>query len=85
MWTGMMTEEEALSGIGRSLFFIISLIEHKSKVDYNVVMQVFRYMTFIWEDYEKEQERQHPGSSRKKEFKYPPILPVVFYDGTEDC
>ena len=41
-------------------------------------------MTFIWEDYEKEQERQHPGSSRKKEFKYPPILPVVFYDGTED-
>lgn len=65
-------------------FFLISLIEHKAKVDYNVVMQVFRYMTFIWEDYEKEQERQHPGSSRKKEFKYPPILPVVFYDGTED-
>lgn len=65
-------------------FFLVSLIEHKAKVDYNVVMQVFRYMTFIWEDYEKEQERQHPGSSRKKEFKYPPILPVVFYDGTED-
>ena len=65
-------------------FFLVSLIEHKAKVDYNVVMQVFRYMTFIWEDYEKEQERQHPVSSRKKEFKYPPILPVVFYDGTED-
>ncbi|MDE5680003.1 MAG: Rpn family recombination-promoting nuclease/putative transposase, partial [Lachnospiraceae bacterium] len=31
-------------------FFFISLIEHKAKVDYNVVMQVFRYMAFIWED-----------------------------------
>lgn len=28
-------------------FYLISLIEHKSDVDYNVVMQVFRYMTFI--------------------------------------
>ena len=65
-------------------FFLISLIEHKAKVDYNVVMQVLRYMVFIWEDYEKEQERQHTGISRTKEFKYPPILPVVFYDGTED-
>ena len=64
--------------------FLVSLIEHKAKVDYNVVMQVFRYMAFIWEDYEKEQERQHAGISRTKEFKYPPILPVVFYDGTED-
>ena len=65
-------------------FFLISLIEHKANVDYNVVMQVLRYMTFIWEDYEKEQEKQHPGISRTKEFKYPPILPVVFYDGTGD-
>lgn len=65
-------------------FFLISLIEHKAKVDYNVVMQVFRYMAFIWEDYEKEQERQHEGISRTKEFKYPPILLVVFYDGTEN-
>ena len=35
-------------------FYLVSLIEHKSDVDYNVVMQVFRYITFIWEDYEKE-------------------------------
>ena len=34
-------------------FFLISLIEHKSVVDYNVVMQILRYMVFIWEDYEK--------------------------------
>lgn len=65
-------------------FFLVSLIEHKAKVDYNVVMQMFRYMAFIWEDFEKEQERQHKGISRTKDFKYPPILPVVFYDGTEE-
>ena len=65
-------------------FFFISLIEHKAKVDYNVVMQVFRYMAFIWEDYENEQERQYSGCSHTKEFRYLPILPVVFYDGAEN-
>ena len=34
-------------------FYLITLIEHKSKVDYNVVMQVLRYMVYIWEDYER--------------------------------
>lgn len=65
-------------------FFLVSLIEHKSDVDYNVVMQVFRYITFIWEDFEKEQERLRPGSSKTKEFRYPPVLPVIFYDGREN-
>ncbi len=65
-------------------FYLISLIEHKSDVDYNVVMQVFRYMVFIWEDYEKEMEKTHPGISRTKEFQYPPILPIVFYDGISE-
>lgn len=61
--------------------FFIFLIEHKSKVDYNVVMQIFRYMAFIWEDYEKEQEKLRKGISRTRGFQYPPILPVIFYDG----
>lgn len=65
-------------------FYLISLIEHKSDVDYNVVMQVFRYMAFIWEDYEKEAERQQAGISRSKSFRYPPILPIVFYDGEDN-
>lgn len=36
--------------------YIVFLIEHKSKVEYNVVMQILRYMVYIWEDYEKETE-----------------------------
>jgi hypothetical protein len=50
------------------MVFLFSLIEHKSDVDYNVVMQVFRYMVFIWEDYEKEMEKEHKGISKTKNF-----------------
>lgn len=65
-------------------FYLVSLIEHKSDVDYNVVMQVFRYITFIWEDYENEQEKTYAGISRTKGFRYPPVLPIVFYDGVDN-
>ena len=37
--------------------YIISLVEHKTQVEYNVIMQLFRYMVHIWEDYEKEMEQ----------------------------
>ncbi|RKJ45405.1 hypothetical protein D7X98_07570 [bacterium 1XD8-76] len=65
-------------------FFMVSLIEHKSDVNYNVIMQVFRYITFIREDYEKEQEKLHAGISKTEGFRYPPVLPVIFYDGAEN-
>lgn len=64
-------------------FFLVSLIEHKTKVEYNIVMQIFRYMIHIWEAFEKEAERQHKGISRQKNFKYPPILPIVYYEGKQ--
>jgi len=70
-----------LKGINEP-FYLISLIEHKSKVDYNVVMQILRYMVFIWEDYEKEQERLQKGISKAKDFKYPPVLPIIYYTGS---
>ena len=43
---------------------MIALIEHKSTVDYNVTMQLLRYMVYIWEDYEKEQEKLQEVISR---------------------
>ncbi len=83
--------EERNSDIVKKIYFkdnnslyLVSLIEHKSDVDYNTIMQVFRYITFIWEDYEKEQERMHAGISKTKGFRYPPVLPVVFYDGIDN-
>lgn len=63
-----------------SLFFI-TLIDHKTQVDYNAIMQLFRYMCYIWEDYEKEVFKEKGVKSSAKDFKYPPILPIVYYEG----
>lgn len=85
----MFTEERNSDTVKRikisekDTFYFISLIEHKTKVDYNVSMQLLRYMVYIWEDYEKEMEKQHKGVSRTKAFRYPPILPIVYYEGKE--
>ena len=60
----MFTEERNSDTVKRiklsenQTLFFISLIEHKTKVDYNVTMQLLRYMVYIWEDYEKEMEKQ---------------------------
>ncbi len=62
--------------------YLISLIEHKSEVDYNVSMQLLRYMACIWHEYAKEVEKNGGENSSNKEFRYPPILPIVYYEGT---
>lgn len=67
---------------GETPFFLVSLIEHKTAPDYNVCMQVFRYMVYIWEAYEKEAEAVQKGVSKRKGFLYPPVLPIVYYEGS---
>lgn len=62
-------------------FFLISLVEHKTQVDYNIHMQIFRYMIYIWERYAKECEKTDFGCTRRKGFQYPPIIPIVYYEG----
>ena len=69
---------------GKSPFFLISLIEHKTKPDYNVCMQIFRYMFLIWDAYEKEAEKLHKRISRQEAFRYPPVLPIVYYEGKSE-
>ena len=69
---------------GYNPFFLISLIEHKTKPEYNISMQIFRYMVYIWEDYAKEEEKKRKGISKTKDFKYPMILPIVYYEGSEE-
>ncbi|MBR3825633.1 MAG: Rpn family recombination-promoting nuclease/putative transposase [Lachnospiraceae bacterium] len=68
---------------GEKPFFLVSLIEHKTHVDYNVCMQIFRYMVYIWDAYEKEEEQKQKGISKLADFKYPVILPIVYYEGAE--
>lgn len=64
--------------------FLISLVEHKSWVDYNVTMQMLRYMVCIWTEYAKEMQRNGHGNSASKSFKYPPILPIIYYEGADE-
>ena len=61
--------------------YLISLIDHKSGVDYDVSMQLLKYMVCIWTQYAKEMEAIKNGISKHKDFKYPPILPIVYYEG----
>ncbi len=61
--------------------FVVSLIEHKSDVDYNVAMQLLRYMVCIWTEYGKERLSRGEGNPSNKNFKYPPIIPIVYYEG----
>ena len=60
--------------------YVLSPIEHKSRVDYNVAMQILRYMMGIWHEYEKDM-RNLGKDSRPKGFRYPPVLPIVYYEG----
>lgn len=48
--------------------YMVSLIEHKSSVDYNVPMQLLKHIACIWDDYAREMERKHPGITRRKNF-----------------
>lgn len=67
-----------------SEIFLISLIEHKSRVDYNISMQLLRYIICIWTEYAREMEAKQEGISKTKAFRYPPILPIVYYEGSEN-
>ena len=53
--------------------YIVSLVEHKSDVDYNVVMQLLQYMTCIWHDYEVTMKNNNLGNAKNKDFRYPPM------------
>jgi hypothetical protein len=61
--------------------FVVGLAEHQQKVNYRMSFRFLQYSVFIWLDYEKEQEALRKGSTELKGFKYPPVLPVVYYTG----
>ena len=42
---------------------------------------MLQYISLVLNDYEKEVNSKNKGASYAKDFKYPPVLPVVFYDG----
>jgi hypothetical protein len=60
--------------------FIIVLTEHQSTVNFRMAFRMLQYIVLILDAYEKEVNAEGDVSG-KKEFRYPLILPIVFYDG----
>lgn len=61
--------------------YLITLIEHQTKVDYDMSFRILRYIVLILTDYAAEAEKKQAGCTALKGFRYPPVLPIVFYDG----
>ena len=72
------------TGEGEREVFVLPIVEHKTDVDYDVAMQLLRYMAVIWYDYKKQQEGLKEGATGQKGFRYPPIIPIVYYEGREN-
>ena len=53
---------------GQSLY-LIAIVEHQSKVHYDMSFRLLRYIVMILTDYEKEQEMLCPGITKTKKFK----------------
>ena len=63
--------------------FVIAILEHESGVNYRTSFKMLQYITLVLADFEKEVNKEKPGASSAKNFKFPPVLPIVFYDGTD--
>ena len=64
--------------------YVVALLEHKSKVDYDVTFQLLKCMVGVWTLYRNEQDKEHPNISGTKSFRYPLIIPIVYYEGSRD-
>ncbi len=62
--------------------YLVAIVEHQSKVYYDMAFKLLRYVVLVLTDYENEQEKLHKGITKTKGFKYPPVLPIVYYEGT---
>jgi hypothetical protein len=67
----------------RAPLYVIAVLEHESKVNFRAVFKMLLYITLVLDHYEKQAEKEHPGITRTRKFRYPPVLPIIFYDGTE--
>ena len=64
--------------------FVIAIVEHQSKVHYDMSFRMLRYIVMVLTDYEAEQERLHKGITKTKDFKYPPVIPIIHYEGSDN-
>jgi len=65
-------------------FYVIAIIEHQSNVYYDMAFKLLRYIVMVLTDYENEMEKKEKGCTKKKDFKYPPVLPIIYYEGKNE-
>ena len=66
----------------QDFLIVIAIVEHESEVSFRASFKMLQYITLVLADYEKEANKEAEKEiSRHKGFKYPPVLPVIFYDG----
>ena len=46
--------------------FLIAIVEHQSKVHYDMAFKLLRYTVMVLTDYEREEEKKRPGITRTK-------------------
>jgi len=72
--------------------FVIGILEHESEINYTSSFKMLQYIVYVIADYVKENDKKYAEEinrygvtklklSNSKEFKYPPVLPIVFFDG----
>lgn len=61
--------------------YLITIVEHQSRVHYDMSFRMLRYIVMVLTDYEAEQERLQNGITKTKDFKYPPVIPIIYYEG----
>jgi hypothetical protein len=75
--------------------FVISILEHESEVNYKSSFKMLIYMAYVLYDYNKENDIRDYDEMEKSvstnlklsthiDFEYPPVLPIVFYDGADN-
>lgn len=62
---------------GKEVIFYV-LLEFQSKVDFQMPMRLFFYMTEIWREVLKNTSRK---DRKRKNFRLPAIIPIVLYNG----
>jgi len=71
---------------GGIALFVITIVEHESQVNFRASFKMLLYIALILNAYETEVNetevnKETPRITQTRDFKYPPILPIIFYDG----
>jgi len=69
---------------GKTPLFVIAILEHESQVNYRASFKMLQYIALVLNEYEKDANKANKNASSAKDFKYPPVLPIVFYDGESE-